>query len=234
MAEKKENNKVVKTVYIVLGVIVFLALPFLIFRPAANKEVPAKNQDRFNFMTNTPRKEKDQHGLEYWEKTGNPQLFAKPDSKFGYSAFLNPEVKDLNPIMTGIENLPAIPGFFSPGMIELRGKRTPEELLTQPRYPLIEVSEKYESLFVKKPAFILEGGVILPVSNFQYPATKVKNLQVTLLKVEKKSNTVPPVITVDQSCGDGQVDKADMRAILFHAVVNDNVKGTVRIEWQQD
>ena len=234
MAEKKENNKVVKTVCIVLGVIVLLALPFLIFRPAANKEVPAKNQDRFNFMTNTPRTEKDQHGLEYWEKTGNPQLFAKPDSKFGYSAFLNPEVKDLNPIMTGIENLPAIPGFFSPGMIELRGKRTPEELLTQPRYPLIEVSEKYESLFVKKPAFILEGGVILPVSNFQYPATKVKNLQVTLLKVEKKSNTVPPVITVDQSCGDEQLDKAAMRAILFHAVVNDNVKGKVRIEWQQD
>ena len=234
MAEKKEDKKVVKIICLILGVLVLLALPLLIFRPVADKEVPAKNQKRFSFMTNTPRTENDQYDLEYWEKTGNPELFAKPDSKFGYSAFLNNELSDLKPLMTGIENLPAIPGFFTPGMIELQGRRSPEELLTQIRYPLIDVSAKYETVFIKKPVFILEGNLILPIQNFQFPASKVENLQTTLLKVEKKSKTVPPVVTVVESCGDEQLDKAAMRALLIPAAFHEHVKGIVRVEWQQD
>ena len=234
MDEKKENKKIGKKIIcLILGVIILLALPFLIFRPVADKEVSAKNQKRFTFMTNTPRAENDQHDLNYWEKTGNPQLFAKPDSKFGYSAFLNPEMKHLKPALTGIDNLPALPGFFAPGMIELQGARSPEELLMQARFPLIEISQKYNYLFVKKPAFILEGGVILPIADFQVPVSKAERLTETILKVEKKSKTEPPVITVVQSCGDEQLDKAAMRALLFPAAVKDHVKGIVRIEWQQ-
>ena len=233
MDEKNGNKKVGKTICLILGVLVLLLLPFLIFRPAADKEVSAKNQKRFTFMTNIPRTENDQHDLEYWEKAGNPQLFAKPDSKFGYSAFLNPEMKHLKPVMTGIENLPALPGVFSLNMIELQGERSPEELLMQPRFPLIETSQKYSYIFVKKPAFILEGGLILPVPDFQFPASNVQKLKETILNVEKKSKTEPPVITVIQSCGDEQLDKAAMRAILFPAAVKDHVKGKVWIEWQK-
>ena len=234
MAEKKEGKKIVKVICLILGVLVLLALPFLIFRPVADKEVPAKNQKRFSFMTNTSRTENDQYDLEYWEKTGNPELFAKPDSKFGYSAFLNSEMRELKPLMTGIENLPAIPGYFSPGMIELKGRRTPEQLLMLARYPLIDLSEKYEAVFVKKPVFILEENLILPVPNFQFPDSKVENLQTTLLKVEKQSKTIPPVVTVVESCGDEQLDKAAMRALLIPAAFHEHVKGIVRVEWQQD
>ena len=119
-------------------------------------------------------------------------------------------------------------------MIELQGERSPEELLTQIRYPLIDVSAKYETVFIKKPVFILEGNLILPIQNFQFPASKVENLQVTVLRVDKKSGTVPPVVTVVESCGDEQLDKAAMRALLFPAVFNERVKGIIRVEWQQN
>ena len=143
-------------------------------------------------------------------------------------------MKDLKPLMNGLENLPAIPGFFSPGMIELKGRRTPEQLLMLARYPLIDLSEKYEAVFVKKPVFILEENLILPVSNFQFPASNVENLQTTVLRVDKKSGTVPPVVTVVESCGDEQLDKAAMIALLFPAVFNERVKGIIRVEWQQN
>ena len=232
-SEKKISGK--KVIYLILGVIVLAVLPFLIFRPVEEKEEAAKNQERFTFMTKTPRTENDQHDLEYWEKTGNPQLFAKPDSQYGYSAFLNPEMNYLKPVSSGMDILPALPGVFSPGEIIHHKERSPQDLLSQVKFPLIEISQKkYESLFVKQPAFLLKGGLVLPVSGFNPPASKEKILKPTLLEVKKPSKSAPPVITVLESCGDEQLDKAAVRAVMFPAVANDHVVGTIRVEWQQN
>ncbi|MBE6404847.1 MAG: hypothetical protein E7040_02360 [Lentisphaerae bacterium] len=236
MAESKEKKiPGKKIVYPIIGVIILSALPFLIFRSVKEQEVPAKDQERFTFMTKTPRSENDQHDLEYWEKAGNPQLFAKPDSQYGYSAFLNPEMNYLRPVSSSVNTLPTLPGTFSPGEIVLHKERLPQNLLSRVKFPLIEITQKkYEYLFVNKPVFLLKGGLVLPVSDFNPPASKLKYLRPTLLEVKKPSKTAPPEITVLESCGDKQLDKAAMRAIMFPAVANDYVIGTIRVEWQQN
>lgn len=232
MADGSKKVLEKKNIFLIIGVaILLIALPLIIFRPAKLQETSHKKQERFTFMTNTPRTTDDRHDLEYWEKTGNPQLFAKPDSEFGYSAFLNPEMNHLRPVDTNVEHLPMLPGAFSPAEISVYGERSASELLANARFPLIETSQKYQTLFVKAPAFLLEGGIVLPMEGFQQPSSKVQFLKSTVIRIKKEKKDLPPVLTVEQSCGDEQLDNAALRALHFPAVVNDKVTGLVRVEW---
>ena len=231
---KEKSNKIKKVIFLIPGVIFLLVFPLIIFRPVKNNEVPAKNQERFTFMSNTPRLESDRHDLTYWEKVGNPQLFAKPDSEFGYSAFLVSEIKDIKPASSSNHKLPELPIVFSAGEVKLHQERTPESLLSPERFSLVERAKEYKIPFIKNPAVILEDGSVFPVSGFKQPDSKVKNLNPTLLLVEQRKTNMPPVITVLRSCGDSELDRAAMRAILVPAAVNRKISGKVRIEWQQN
>lgn len=213
------------------GIIVLTTLPFFIFRPVSQEETSQKIQDRFTFMTQTSRMERDPHDLEYWEKAGNPELFAKPDSQFGYSAFLNPEMNYLKPLGSNEDHIPALPGVFSVGKITVRGERSPKELLSQVRFPLIDTTQKYQSLFIDAPAFLLEGGIILPVSGFVQPESAVKDLKPTLFKVSRTTPDSPPDISIEQSCGDANLDGAALQILFQRAAVNEKITGIVRVEW---
>lgn len=236
MTENGTKTSWKRTIFLIPAALILLALPLLIFRPVKQDEPVRKNQDRFTFMTNTPRTEHDRHDLSYWEKTGNPELFAKPDPKFGYPAFLAPEMKDLKPGRSDVETLPVQPGTFSPETVSLHRERTPQELLVQIRIPLDYGyrTERMKSLFVKSPVFLLKDGEILPVPDFKQPASKVRDLKSTFLFVKKTAKDVPPEITVERSCGDEQLDTAAMRALFFHAAVNEKVTGMIKVEWANE
>ena len=156
---KKFSGK--KIILPVLGVLVLSALPLLIFRPVKQNEPVPNVQKRFTFMTNTPRTEKDLHNLSYWEKAGNPELFAKPDAKTGYPAFSGPEMKDLKPAGSGVTAFPLQQGW-APGTIGLPEERFPGQLLLQIRIPLNYAYrvERMKKIFVNSPVFLLSSGEI--------------------------------------------------------------------------
>ena len=219
-------------IHSICWILVLSILPFVIFRPETQIEPVQKTQKRFTFMTSTPLVEDDQHGLTYWEKSGNPQLFAKPDSQYGFSAFLTPEINYAQPVGESMDQLPALPGVFSPGKLEVRKERVLHELLPWIDVPLMAVKPPRQIFMANAPVFLLEDGTILPIDGFQQPESNVKDLQPTLLRVVNRSQNSPPEISVMRSCGDSQLDAAAMRALFFPAVVDQRITGTIRVEWK--
>ena len=229
--KKFSGNRIILLIF---GVLVLSALPLLIFRPVKQNEPVPNVQKRFTFMTNTPRTEKDLHNLSYWEKAGNPELFAKPDAKTGYPAFSGPEIKDLKPAGSDVNAFPQ--QGWAPGKIGLPEERTPGQLLVQIRIPLNYAYrvEKMKMMLVKAPVFLLESGEIFPVPGFKQPDSDVKELIPTILSVRKTAKDLPPEISVQRSCGDSRLDNAAMRALFFHAAVNEKVKDIIKVEWSNE
>ena len=229
---KNRKSTPSRILFIIFWILLLSVLPFVIFRPENQTETVQKSQKRFTFMTSTPLTEDDQHDLAYWEKAGTPQLFAKPDSRFGFSAFLTPEMNHAKPVVSHEEQLPALPDIFTPGKITVSEKRDLQDLLPQMKIPLIRIAPEKQVLLLEAPVFLLEDGTVLPIAGFKQPESSVKNLQPTLLQVVKRSPDSPPEISVLRSCGDDQLDAAAMRALFFPAAVNQKIKGTIRVEWK--
>ncbi len=206
-------------------------LPLLIFVPTKQKVVTQTPKSRFTFMTGVPAAVSDKHDLLYWEKVGTPFLFAKPDYKFGYSAFLRPEVNYGRPGSSEVRALPVLKTDAGIVLPEVPRPRLPEGLLNRAEIPLVQIGNAPAVRKIQAPLFLLEDGSRIPVEGLPKLDNLAGSQNPTVIRISRAGAGVPPVIRVIESCGDPQLDRIAVRALYLPAVSNEKVTGVVRVEW---
>ncbi len=233
-SKRGKQNTAGKILLLIVSFLLLTSLPLIIFSPDKQKVVLQTPKSRFTFMTGTPRSVSDKHDLVYWEKVGTPLLFAKPDYKFGYSAFLRPEINYDKPERSGDRFLPILKQSTSvvfPGLPQLR---KPESLLPEVKIPLTSLNET--SPVIRKtaePLFLREDGTPLSIKGIT-SASNSGNLDATVIRISRENKDLPPVIRIIQSCGNPQLDQRAVRALYRPAAENSSLTGVIRVEWNTE
>jgi hypothetical protein len=223
-----------KIIFLIAVTAVFALLPLLIFQPIKQKIVEKTPQSRFTFMTNTPADVRDDYGLIYWQKAGNPMLFAKPDAVFGFSALLQPEQNLTRPESRLDHSLPMQDSPLKKVSLPVAGKRDPVTLLPEVRIPLVNVQPADDHKGFSEPAVaVLEDGTIVPLKEISAVESSVKPLNPSLFYIRKENDYAAPVIRLIRSCGDPKLDQTALKVLYHPAAADQNFRGMVRIEWKQ-
>ena len=234
MGKQMTKSNTGKIIFLIAATAVFAILPLLIFQPIKQKPIEKTPQSRFTFMTNTPAEIRDDYGLNYWQKAGNPMLFAKPDAVFGFSALLRPEQTLTRPQNTLDSSLPQPESHLKEVQLPIAGKRSPVSLLPESSLPLITVVPGSDFTgYVDSVVAVLENGTIVPLKEIGKLKSSVKPLSPSLFHIRKENDYAAPVIRLIRSCGDSKLDQSVLKELYQPAVSDRDFNGMVRIEWKQ-
>ena len=224
-----------RTLFLVILTLLLVVLPLVLFRPMKQQKNDQESKGRFTFMTNTPAESNDKYGLLYWERTGDPMLFAKADFSLGFSAFFKPGMRHFRPDSVEDKNLPELP-LILPG-IEFRppAARLPFELLHRPEIPLVTPAKTGNVTPRKAPLFFLEDGSLLSIKTELPPAELAAGAEnQTVLQVSEQQDSAPPVVRIVQPSGNPRLDQSALRALSRAAVSDKRIKGFIRVEWEPE
>lgn len=235
MAKQITASGTGKFFFLITASILLAILPLLIFRPIKQKSTPPVQKSRFTFMTNTPTSVQDPHDLVYWQKAGNPMLFAKPDSQYGFSAFFKPEQRHRRPGNIADSALPELQKILPAPSLQIETQRTPAELLSDSIYPVISTEKTTEPLLkTNAPAVaIFEDGTVIPLKDIAEDDLKGARLEPAAFHIKQKQNGAPPEIRLIRSSGNSKLDQLALRQLFLPAAQNKNFNGILRVEWDQ-
>lgn len=222
-----------RMIFLIVLTLFLVSLPLFLFRPMKRQKTDMGSRGRFTFMTNTPSKSDDKYDLLYWERTGNPMLFAKADHVLGFSAFLRPGRMHFRPGENGAADLPVL-GSLLPdiGFRSGLSPRLPSDLLPAPGIPVTTPGSAVSSPKRNAPLFFLEDGSLLPITADLPPAETAAGA--TVLRVTKGQAGMPPQVRIIRSSGNPRLDLAALRAVSRSAFSDSRVDGTIYAEWEQE